>query len=334
MKYFALSLSLFMLTIMAASAQTGTGIDRTQLADSLRKAGLDEAALSNPLLRQASFSADFIGSGNVKSYLHGKQFFDGKISQFRTASLINVPVTTWGKNSFGLSFLSLQQNDNFSDVVSQASNLTPQLLNYNKVTIGISATFSRRDSLFGKPVFYTASITGNSDNLYSVKKMSYLAGAVLIIKQNANTRVSLGGFLNMDPALSIPFIPVVAYWHKFNDGVEFNMNLPTQFGFRKQLSNRLSANVGTSITGSIAFFNVNQPGIPQNVNYTTLDLKTGPGIEYRFAKKLIFGVNGGMFSNLSGKAYDRNLKQSQYFLENKFGRTTYLNFTIAVLPFL
>lgn len=334
MKFPLIYLLIIFSNISIVLAQTGTGIDHTQISDSLRKAGMEAAAIGNPLLRQISVSTDVISRGNVHNDFNGTRLFDAKVSQFRTASLFNVPVKHWGKNSVSLSLLTLQQITNFSDVQSIHPELTQHDLNFQKVTVGLTASFSRADRLFGVPVYYTASVSGTSDDVTFIKKMSYLAGAVFALKQTSNSRIMLGGVINIDPSLNLPFIPVISYWHRFDDGLELNFNMPTQTGIRKQFSNRFCGSLGTSITGSIAFFNNNQSGIPRDVNYTTLELKTGPGLEYRAYKKLILGINGGVLSNLQSRAFERGGKSSDYFSQNKFGNAGYVNFTISVLPFL
>ncbi|WP_144264057.1 DUF6268 family outer membrane beta-barrel protein [Filimonas lacunae] len=323
------------LAITRVQAQTGTTIDQTSVADSLRNEGMTKAAIMNPLLRQITMSGDYISKSKFHTDVNGKQVLEGKMEQYRTASLFNIPVVRWNKNTVGLSVLTLQQIAHFSEVNNATTSLNKEQLNYNKLTVGVTASFSRIDSLFGVPVYYTAAVTGTSSDVQSVKKMSYLAGAVFTLKQTRNTRVSLGGMLNIDPSLNIPFLPVIGYWHQFNNGLEIDINLPSRLALKQPLARRLWLSAGTNITGNISFFNdQTYVGIPNNVNYSSMELKTGLGLEYLISKKIMIGINGGIFSNLKSRAFDKDKKATDYFMESRFGAVPYANLTVSVLPFL
>lgn len=323
------------LSAISVHAQTGTVLDQTAIADSIKSERMTKAAIMNPILRQVTMSGDVMGESKFHTDMNGKRILDGKMLQYRTASLFNIPVLRWNKNTFNVSVLTLQQIAHFSDVTSGTSPVSKELLNYNKLTVGVSASYSRVDSLFGLPVYYTAAVSGTSNDVKSVKKMSYLAGAVFTVKQTRSTRISLGGMVNIDPSLSIPFLPVIGYWHQFNNGLELDINLPSRFALKKQYGQRFWVSAGTSITGNISFFN-NQTysGIPADVNYTSMELKTGLGMEYLIGKKIMVGVNGGLFSNIKSKAFDKDKTVKDYFIQSSFSAVPYVSFSVSVLPFL
>ena len=323
-----------MLVVTVASAQKTPGVKKVQTADSIRRIMFEQAAIRNPILRQINISTDVISGGDISSKLYDDPLFKGKTSTVRTTAIFNVPVKSWGKNSVSASLSYFQQRLQVTDVESYNSRLGNEDIIFNKSTVGLTASFQRVDSLFGRPVFYMASISGVSNDVSSIKKLSYLGTILFPLKQTATTRYSLGAVINIDPSLKVPAFLLFTYWHKFKNELELNFNLPSQVGLRKGISDKLWATLGTSLSGSLAFFNLDQPNLPHDVNYTTIDLKSGLGAEYRLGKKIIIGINGGMLTPISSRAFDRTETSSEYFLSNKMQSVPYVNFSLSILPFL
>lgn len=321
-------------TTTLCSAQNNSNAYQQMAADSMKRSALTEASLTNPTLRQIHISTDIISKGDVTTNVNGQPLLKGKARTIRTSVLFNIPVASWGKNSVSASASYFAQDLKVTDIQRLDGSTGNPNLDFNKAAVGLSATFQRRDSLFGKPVFYMASISGLTNSASSVKKVSYLASAIFLLKQTPQTRISAGLLVNIDPSLNVPVFPVVSYWHQFDNKLELNFALPSGAGLRKAVTENLWATFGTSLSGSVSFINFNYPNLPRDVNYTTIDLKTGLGIEYRLAKRFMLGVNGGILSPISARAFDRNKSSKDYFLDNKLSNTPYVNFTFSVLPFL
>ena len=334
MNYKLIFIAFLMLAVTVVSAQTIPGVKKVQTADSVRRIMFEQAALRNPILRQINISTDVISGGDINSKLYDDPLFKGKTSTVRTTAIFNVPVKSWGKNSVSASLSYFQQRLQVTDVESYNSRLGNEDIIFNKSTVGLTASFQRVDSLFGRPVFYMASVSGVSNDVSSIKKLSYLGTILFPLKQTATTRYSLGAVINIDPSLKVPAFLLFTYWHKFKNELELNFNLPSQVGLRKGISDKLWATLGTSLSGSLAFFNLDQPNLPHDVNYTTIDLKSGLGAEYRLGKKIIIGVNGGILTPISSRAFDRTETSSEYFLSNKMQSVPYVNFSLSILPFL
>ncbi|OOQ60855.1 DUF6268 family outer membrane beta-barrel protein [Mucilaginibacter pedocola] len=334
MKKTLFTMSALCLMSAMAFAQTAPNAARQKMIDSIRNAAIAEAAKANPMLRQLHISTDIISQGDINGKLYGDPLFKGRASTIRTNMAFNIPLKTWGKNSLSASLNYFQQRIEITDVESFNPIVGNEDRIFNKSTVGFSAAFQRRDSLFGRPVFLMASVLGVTNEASSIKRLSYLGTAIFPLKQTAKTRYSVGLIINIDPSLKVPVVPFFTYWHKFDNDIELNVNLPRQLGLRKAFSDNFWGTFGTSLSGSVAFFNINNPTLPNDVNYTTIDLKTGPGIEYRFAKKFIFGVSGGILTPLSSRVFDRNKTSSDYFINNKLSNVPYVNFSLSLLPFL
>ena len=315
-------------------AQNNSNAYQQLQADSAFKRGITEASLRSPGLRMLHISTDIISKGDISNSVYGKPVFKGKAQTIRTSVLLNIPVYSWGKNSVTASGSFFQQDLKMSDIHRVDGSAGNRDLEFNKYAFGLSASFQRRDSLFGKPVFYLASVSGLTNDASTIKKLSGLASVIFTLKQTPRTRFGLGAVVSIDPSVPIPGSLVVNYWHMFNKNLELNVILPSGASLRQTVSKNLWLSLGTSLSGSVAFQELNYPGIPKDINYSTLDLKSGLGIEYRFAKMFVLGANGGILSPLQARAFERNESSKDYFLENKLSNTPYFNVAFSILPFL
>ncbi|RFZ92307.1 hypothetical protein D0C36_12795 [Mucilaginibacter conchicola] len=306
---------------------------RQQMADSIRKVYLTEAAVANPLLRQATFSMDIIPKTDVTTIMNGNKLYDGKIRQERISALFNIPLKKWGKNSLNATVSYLQQNVHLSDLTLTSPDMS--FLEGRSVTrqsVGFTASFISADSLFGHQVIYTASISGLTAKAQSIQRISYLGGVIFTIKQTKDVRSAVGILVNIDPFLKVPVAPVYSYWRRYQNGVELNLNLPQQVMLRKPLSQKFYGSFGASLAGTMAFASYNNPSLPADVGYSNVDIKTGPGLEYRIAKKFMIGVNAGLLTPLQSRGFDIRKDASDYFLKNDRANSFYFNFTLSLLP--
>ena len=127
-------------------------------------------------------------------------------------------------------------------------------------------------------------------------------------------------------------VPIFAYWHQLNNKVELNLNLPQQLSLRKGLSPNSWVTFGTYLSGSMAFFRNSSPALPRDANYSSLELKTGPGLECRFGKIFMAGINGGIMTPVMSRIFERSETSNHYYINNRINTTPFVNVTISMLP--
>jgi hypothetical protein len=333
MKKYPLLVACMMLLALSSFAQTSKEKISTAHIDSLKEAYWDDVALKYPIFRQGFLSTDIIGSGNTEAYLHGNPLFKGKINIVREQGNFNIPLTYWGKNSLVASVNF--QNQHFDVNPTQVYN--PQFpfkdMSIDKGIVGFALTYTRRDSLFNLPVVYNGTVAGFTDDYSSVKKINYQGTITFPFRHTANSSMSLGLAVIIDPSTPSPVLPVFYYWHKYDNNLELFIDIPTRISLRKQLSSNTWASFGTQMSGSFVFFNIDEPALPQNDTYSTFELKTGPTFEYLVSKKIVLGVSGGLFSTLTSKEFKQNTNPNDYFGKNNNSSVPYVNFTVSFLPF-
>ncbi|RZJ91239.1 MAG: hypothetical protein EOO20_05695 [Chryseobacterium sp.] len=304
----------------------------TKNRDSVQFARLTEAAIKNSILRQGAFSTEIVGSTTIDAKSNDNTLFKGKISMTRYRANFNLPMFQFGKNTIALSFAYLQQQIKINEVESFNPQLQVGDMTIDRKTITGTLSLVRVDSLFSKPVIYTANISALSSKR-SIQQVNFLGSVTFVMKRTPTTSLSLGAIIILDPSSPLPIVPQIYYSHQFKPGGwQFIVDLPRRALVRKTLSLKSSASFGTELSRTNAFLDVENQFMPKVANYSTLELRTGPTYEYRISKKVMLTLNGGLFTPLSSGLKDKGSSKS--FLTNTNGMSPYVDFSISILPFL
>lgn len=307
----------------------------TKTADSLKMVYLSNTAIRYPLLRQGFISSEFLGKGRVDAKLDGRQLYKGESQVTRIKSVFNIPVLKFGKNRISSSISYLQQHVDVTQVEGFKPEFPVADYNYNRSTIGLTATFIRTDSIFNRSVVYSGSISGLTDRLSKVRRFNYIGIISLNLKRTPTTSYSIGAAVILDPSSPSPFLPLFNYWHKFTSSdLELFFEVPSRILLRKQFSNKAWLSFGTELNGTLAFFSPDKTMLPQDFTHTTIELKTGPTFEYLLSKKIIIGLNGGLLTTASSRFFRKTDHPDNYFLNNNNSSVPFLSFSISFLPFI
>ncbi len=318
----------------STSAQVRTGLASAK-ADSIREVMYDQMAARYPLLRQGFISTDFLSRGDMKVKYQGNEIFEGKANITRIRSNFTVPISEWANNRLYGNVSYMQQRLDADGTFTRPEGVDHQSGKLNKSVLGLSLAYSRSDTIFGAPVTLSASISGTTDEMSSIKRLTYAGTFVFPIRRSATQALSIGAVVIIDKANTLPVIPVISYWRKYQySNLELFIDMPSRLALRKQLSKRTWVAAGSEIVSSLAFFNISQPFLPQNAMQTTVDIKTGATFEYLITRKLIVGINGGLFSNVQSRMFDSDKKANDYFLETNNKTVPYIGFSVSCLPFL
>ncbi|MDN5284869.1 MAG: hypothetical protein JWR38_1143 [Mucilaginibacter sp.] len=336
MKYIPLLLTTILSTMLStAFAQTASEIAAKQKTDSLKLAGLSEYATRYPALRQGAFATDIMGNGNVKAELNGKDLYEGKLKVTRIRSNFNIPVVQWGRNVITGTISYQQTHFETDQIKSYSPEFSSMDRSLTKSTVGFTASFSRIDSIFHHAIRYSAGISGLTDEASSIKRVNYIGNVTVPVMRSQYSSLSLGVVVLLDPSSISPVIPIVSYWHKFKTpDLYLYVDLPQRIVVRKQLSKKSWAFVGSELGGNFFFFDFNQPSLPHNSIYSTVDIRTGGTFEYLLTKKLVIGVSGGLYTTAQSRMYADDAKSSAYFFKSQNGSVPYISFSISFLPFL
>jgi hypothetical protein len=302
-------------------------------ADTLRTDS-HEQALRYPSLRQTSVTADVFGSGHFDSKLNGKDFANGKSRNARISSFFSVPISRWDGNVIGATIYHNEQFFNVREVNNQLADPQIHTGDNNKSTLGLSLNFSRTDVLFHTPVIYSAVFTGISDNLSTVRRFNFNGSISFPLKQTADEYLSVGALVLIDPSAPSPVLPVVNYFRKLNGkGLDVNIGFPQGASLKQAISRKAWVYLGTTANTYASFYQSGSPALPKRFSYNTVELKTGPGIEYLFGKYVVLGISGGVNSIVSARSIAKGRNYSDAFSRTTGKSTPYGEFRISLLPF-
>lgn len=301
-------------------------------ADTLRNE-TREQAIRYPSLRQASVTVNIFGTGNFESALNGKDFASGKSRNARISSFFTVPVSKWDGNVISA---TIYHNEQFFDVREVNNKLTDPQINkgeINKSTLGLSLNFSRTDEIFHTPVLYSVVFTGISDNLRTLKRFNFNGSVTFPLKRREDVSLSVGALVQIDPSAPFPVLPILNYYRKLNNnGLQLIIDFPQGLSLRQSLSRSAWIYVGSNANTFTSFYQ-SHTSLPERFSYNTIELKSGPGIEYLFGKCVIIGISGGINTISSSKAIAKGDHYTDAFITNDHKSTPYGEFHISLLPF-
>ena len=133
-------------------------------------------------------------------------------------------------------------------------------------------------NVFNKPLALSASVIADGwDKGFG--KVQGLLSAVMIFKHTKTTTFT-AGIMGMTLFSSIPIMPVISYWHRFNNpNLSVDITMPSQFYMRYQLnSHRFSA--GASMTSDNFYMKPNLKNVPDICYFSEATLN--PEIVYEY----------------------------------------------------
>jgi hypothetical protein len=319
-----------------AKAQQDIEAIKKRMIDSITDVRIDEAALMYPRIRQFSITHQQNMMGNIKSRLHGNEFFKGQFSSARTTINMNVPIINRGKNTFITSLGVVHQFFGISEVTNYDARYRVAAMNNYMPMINLGLTYSRRDSLFGHPVTYTASISGLFNPSFSRRQFSFTGLVSVPLIRNENTNLIGGVVVLIDPASPAPAFLFLSYFHKFKSlGLELMVDLPYRAALRKPISKSMSLSVFGELAGSNSFFEFEgaYSGLPQRLTYSSLEIKSGLLFEYRATRKAVLSMSAGVNATVTSKIFEQGEKPGNYFIKNNNNAVPYVQAGLSLLPF-
>jgi hypothetical protein len=309
---------------------------KQKMMDSIRSVRIEEAALMYPRLRQLTVTHHNNAEGNIDSRLLGNEFFSGRIRSSRTSLNLNVPVLTQRKNivvasvGFVHQFIDLSKITNYDSryVVSQETRNIPMF--------SLAASYNRRDTLFHIPVSFTASFGGLFSSDFTSKQLRFLGLVTIPVIRRENTNMTIGAALTIDPSALLPVVPIISYSHKWKSiKTDLFVDFPYRVALRKVVTKKNFVTAFSEMTGNNSFFSFNDPSpvLPDRMNFSTVELKSGLMFEHRLTKKAILSLSGGLNTTLRSKLIKVGGKQSDYVIKNKTPATPYIQIGFSLLPF-
>lgn len=329
-------LIIFVLSVSVACAQQSVQDPKSKMMDSIKAAYLDQAALMYPRIRQFSITHQENAATNMTSKLYGKDFFKSKFRSSRTTIDMNFPILNKGKNTLAMNVGAIHQFFGIRDITNYNQEQTAVETNAYIPMLNLGATYVHRDSLFGRPITYSASANALVNPSFSSRQFTFRGLINMPIRKTENSNLMAGAIILLDPSAPAPFFLYVSYYHSFRSiGLELMADVPYRLALRKELTKKSSLTWNTEMVGSNSFFEFANPNpsLPKKLTFSTLEIKSGLLYEYRLTKKLVFSASGGLNSTIKSRILEQGAKPKDYFINNKNGMGPYAQVGLSLLPF-
>ena len=245
-----------------------------------------------------------------------------------------MPVVSWGKNVVSGKLGMVNEHARLSNVVNSSPRLAVHNMTTDFTTFNFSGSFTRSDSVFGRPVTYSAIVSAFTNASFDRTRVTGMGLASVNLIRNPITSLSVGAVLVADRLSVVPGYLMISYTRKFpNLGLELLADLPARVVLRKELSAKSFLSAGSELGGNMFFFDPEKADLPTNAISTSLTIKSGVTFEHLLSKNVIVGLSAGLMSTPMTKAIDTYGSASDYFIKTKSSGAPYLNFTVTFLPF-
>ena len=316
-------------------AQTDSLVRRQKMVDSITMSYYRQAALIYPILRQVSLSTEMVGKSKVHSKLHDEDLYKADASIIRYRANVTMPVWQNRKNIISGSFNYLGQHAKLDNGINYNPSLPINQKSTDGTTLNLIASYTRRDSLFNMPVSLSFSASALTDGQFNQVRMTYGGTVAFTLKQTAGTNLVVGLTVTADPASPVPLIPFMSYAHRFADRkTALFVDLPQRIMLRRAISTRSSLSLASQLGSSLFFINAQNALIPSENLFTTLDIKSGLQYEYLAGKYVVLGINGGLWSTVQSRVFEKSETSNHYFVANKSNSAPFVQFSVSILPFV
>jgi len=320
-----------MCATLSVKAQETT---QSNTIDSIKEARIDEAALLYPQIRQFTITHQMGMPANINAKFRGEGLFKGKLQSARTNINLNIPLLELKNSGVVGSIGVIHQFYGLTDVVNQRPGYVVNDSNSYIPMLSLGMTYSRRDTIFGRSVNFTASVKALVDPAFNRRQFSFTGLITVPLIQKQYTRLSLGAVISIDPSSPVPGFLFVNYFHKFKAlDLDLMADLPFRIALRKPLK-KASITAFGELGGSNSFFEFNaNNSFPQDLTFSTFEIKSGLLFEYRMTKKVVFSLSGGALTTATSRIIEKGEKPKNYLINNKVGTVPFAQVGISILPF-
>lgn len=333
----SLSLLVSFLFLTDLFAQDRRSTEQATESDSLIAIAMAEhAALMYPKLRQFTITHEENAFGQITSAMHGNRIFEGKFRTSRTHINMNVPIMQRANDHLIGSLGVIHQFYDLHDVRNyDAAHVVYDQRTYIPM-MSAALTYMHKDSLFGRPVNYMAHLSGIFDPSMSRAQLTFTGMANFVLRQTANSRLTAGAVLVLDPASPVPFFLMLNYFRRFeNLNMYLMIDLPYRLALRKAVKERTSFTFFNELQGSNSFFKFSdqQTTLTNDYTFSNLEIKSGLMAEYRLTKKAVFSLSTGVNYAVNSRIREGSAKPNDYFIKNKHQAVPFVQVGISLLPF-
>ncbi|SDH05570.1 hypothetical protein [Chitinophaga filiformis] len=285
----------------------------------------DKFAVTRPLNIEFVYSTPY----NFTSEQQGKSLPESKVTGFTqlkmSANYNFIKRKTWMLGaSAGYRRTSIE-----ADITQSAGSIKNVNDEFHYLYSSLNVTYF--STLFNKRTIYTSSLIVDGSERY-FERVKGLVTASMILKANQRTKLIVGMLVNIDPSAQAPFMPTVAYEHKFINGFSADVTFPRYLYLRKLVGANGRLSFGSEIDRT-SFYLYNLDSTSQKYEYRQLDLNSGLVYEHILTKYLLLTVKTGAKMTPSGRIFRKEDSFGDPVYKTTPDPTFYFNIGVSFNPF-
>ena len=187
---------------------------------------------------------------------------------------------------------------------------------------------TRFSKLFNKIAIYsaTASVDGSEQHFERIRGM---LTASLVLKATADTKMTVGLAVIIDPSSQVPAMPIFTYEHRFNNGWVADIILPKKVVMRKDVFKNGRLSLGTEMDGTNFYL------YPDGKRYEfrQLEINSGAMYEHKLGNNLIGTLKAGLRATPSSRIFAKEDSFNDYIFDMNAKPSFYFNVGISYNPF-
>lgn len=313
-----MKLNIFSVWVLLFIIAGTTSVVAQTRSDSLRVKAGKYITNKFPSTRFLDFQYEQFSPTDYTSTLNDKDMEKGTLSsQKRFKAALNFPIYMKEKFIISSSWRYKYEALSFKDVESLLVNgISLQHDNHEDFHYFSGAlSFTYRSMLFNKNVVYNANLITDGSHK-GFERLSATLLAVMVMKRNQTTTMTLGTQLNTSPTAIFLILPVFSFEHKMSNKWMLDLAFPKYGYIRKEIfgNGRLSA--GIRYEGELFFTYPKQTGFMDTYTYNRNEIRTELMYEHHLSQNFIFTIRGGGVNTFWGQmkvknSSDKLIKTSQ-----------------------
>lgn len=189
-------------------------------------------------------------------------------------------------------------------------------------------SLTRFSKLFNKIAIYsaTASVDGSEQHFERIRGM---LTASLVLKATADTKMTVGLAVIIDPSSQVPAMPIFTYEHRFSNGWVADVILPKKVVMRKDIFKNGRLSLGTEMDGTNFYL------YPDGKRYEfrQLEINSGAMYEHKLGNNLIGTLKAGLRATPSSRIFAKEDSFNDYIFDMNAKPSFYFNVGISYNPF-
>lgn len=296
-------ITIYLMMLLIATATVTVTAQTT--TDSLVQGGRRYVARNFSEVRTFNLYWETTPSQDYTLQQNGKEIENGKIRDVSTLKFsTTIPVVLLKNFSLyangHFNAYRFETINNVNETESAIFSKNEEGYNYYEGTV----TGTYRTKIGNKPLILVATGSGDGWNK-GFEKVQGIFSAIMIFKRSATTSFG-AGLCGMTLYETTPVLPIINYWHQFNQNLSIDVILPSRAYLRYQYNNNQRLSIGASMESEHFYLESGLKDLPKVSFFNKTSIKPELVYEYIINHHFYLSARAGAAALIKGGLYNTN----------------------------